>query len=581
MSNRLAQKYTLPLAIFMLLGVCHGRAMSVPVINNCQTEDRVCIYASPNAAADGSGKTSEDPVSIDGAQQLAIDHRRSNPSGRISVILRGGRYELKSPINITPEISGEGNGGIEYINYPGEQPVLTGATAVGGWVQYKGGIYSSKTAFPFRQLFIDGQWAQRARTPGNGNYFRLKRWYLNKEGNQKDPGNQRLVLNAADVTGGLSPGVEIHVQRVFNVDIYKVADVRTVNGESIARFDEPGATLAYSRAYPQKLDNQAYHLEGSLDFVDEDGEWYQDNRHVLYLKWKSLSDLQRASVRAPRLQNLMIISGRADKPVTNVRISGIHFAETTWTEPDRAGFIPGQGAFYTATKEESIVPGAISIHYASRLHIDHNLFYNLGGAGIVSSEGLTDSSIESNEFHDIAGGGIVLAAKRLRNPAPDQMTSNISVIGNSLSRIGKDYPGSVAIIATYVRNLLVKDNAIRNVPYTGISVGWGWTKERTVMANNAVISNTVDAAMSMLSDGAALYFLSNQPNSIVKDNQISNIRLSPWAVAPFMGAIYLDAGSSGISLENNSIRNIGAINERNHELFNQRGNPPIRSLPNR
>ena len=44
--------------------------------------------------------------------------------------------------------------------------------------------------------------------------------------------------------------------------------------------------------------------------------------------------------------------------------------------------------------------------------------------------------------------------------------------------------------------------------YTGISVGFGWTKSTTAMTNNKINWNKIHNIAQLLSDGGAIYTLS-------------------------------------------------------------------------
>ena len=46
---------------------------------------------------------------------------------------------------------------------------------------------------------------------------------------------------------------------------------------------------------------------------------------------------------------------------------------------------------------------------------------------------------------------------------------------NDVRRTGAEYSGSVGIWGGYLIDGLVEGNTVRDTPYSGISVGWGWT----------------------------------------------------------------------------------------------------------
>ena len=70
----------------------------------------------------------------------------------------------------------------------------------------------------------------------------------------------------------------------------------------------------------------------------------------------------------------------------------------------------------------------------------------------------------------------------------------------------------------------IEHNYVYNVPYTGISVGYGWTDEENAMKNNIIANNEIRRAMAILTDGAGIYTLSKQPGTIIKENYIHDFK---------------------------------------------------------
>ena len=62
--------------------------------------------------------------------------------------------------------------------------------------------------------------------------------------------------------------------------------------------------------------------------------------------------------------------------------------------------------------------------------------------------------------------------------------------------------------------------------------------------------------MSLLSDGGAIYTLSKQPGTAIVENYIFKIARSPWAGDFGISGIYLDEGSSLITLTNNLLESV-------------------------
>jgi hypothetical protein len=144
------------------------------------------------------------------------------------------------------------------------------------------------------------------------------------------------------------------------------------------------------------------------------------------------------------------------------------------------------------------------------------------------------------------------------NPSDTRLDITGNVIRNNLvTQAGKQYEGSVGILAGYTAGTVIEHNEISYIPYSGINVGWGWAFASTQLQNNLVRYNNIHHVVTLLEDGAGIYTLSKQPGSFISDNYIHDIRGSPWRGfdAPVAG-IYLDEGSSSITVQNNVVENV-------------------------
>ena len=65
--------------------------------------------------------------------------------------------------------------------------------------------------------------------------------------------------------------------------------------------------------------------------------------------------------------------------------------------------------------------------------------------------------------------------------------------------------GCVAICAGYVSDINIEHNTIRDVSYTGISLGWGWNRDEVCMKNNRVHANLIYNYAQHMYDCAGIY----------------------------------------------------------------------------
>ncbi len=105
--------------------------------------------------------------------------RTKGLKGPTRVLLRRGTYRIAEAIELTAKDSGAPGRPVIYAAYPSEQPVISGGRRISGWKKGKDGLWVARVPavadgnWRFRQLFVNGERRQRARTPnvGEGYYY--------------------------------------------------------------------------------------------------------------------------------------------------------------------------------------------------------------------------------------------------------------------------------------------------------------------------------------------------------------------------------------------------------------------------
>jgi hypothetical protein len=128
-------------------------------------------------------------------------------------------------------------------------------------------------------------------------------------------------------------------------------------------------------------------------------------------------------------------------------------------------------------------------------------------------------------------------------------------------------------LVTYTTQATVSHNEVYNLPYSGMSLGYGWGsndaggnpdyKNRglynyqpiydtpTTAKNNLVVGNLVRDAMRVGGDGGCIYNLSANPGTVLKENYCLNTHAG-------LGALYSDEGSKYLTWSNNVAENSGS-----------------------
>src|SRR5690349_15912853 len=100
------------------------------------------------------------------ARDAARAQRRAGNTGTLTIRISDGVYYLSDTLVLTPLDSNT-----TWEAEPGARPVLSGGRVISGWKKGQGPRWTADATGPeFRQLFISGRRAQRARTPNFGFY---------------------------------------------------------------------------------------------------------------------------------------------------------------------------------------------------------------------------------------------------------------------------------------------------------------------------------------------------------------------------------------------------------------------------
>jgi len=546
------------------------------------------------AGRDEAAGTAADPLSLTAAQRRARELRRLAPAPLtepVHIILRGGIYALGDAWTVRPEDSGTAASPTVFEAAPGEKPTFSGGIRVTGWKKLEaaspglpaaavGQVWTAaapridERPFAFRQLWIGGHKAARARTPNDGTMARLLEWDVAKE--------EAWIAARTDVAGDLSTAELVIYQQWENAYL-RIASFDAVGGRTRIRFRSPESRVQFEHPWPAPIMTDTYRapyfLANALCFLDQPGEWFHDPKNGVVYYWpRPGEDLTQAEVVAPTRETLLIVSGSLDRPVVHVQFKGLGFAHTTWLRPTESGHVPHQaGMFMTeayklrpkGTTETRTLdnqawvgrpPGAVEVRAAHDVRFERCTFEHLASAGFDAELGIRASSVEGCVFRDIGGNGIQFGKFQDGGiethvpylPADDrEVCAGDRFANNVVTDCGNEDWGCPGITVGYAREITIEHNEVSDLPYTGISVGWGWTKQPTVLRDNIVRANHVHHIARILYDTAGIYMLAAQPGSVVSGNRIHDLVMGPYTAKPHWGYIYLDEGSSHTSVRDN------------------------------
>ncbi|TDS80767.1 hypothetical protein CLV52_1336 [Amnibacterium kyonggiense] len=581
-----------------VLGSPGAAASAAPVH---RTHTRV-IVVSPHGSDRGAG-TSRSPLrTLQAAQGWARTAAKHGDA--VTVQLRGGTYRLAKPLDFGPGDSGRKGAPITWTAAPGQHPVISGGTAVRGWRPADAGsgvwVASVPKGRDSRQLYKDGAAVPRAS-------IQIQRSAISVT----DTGFTITDPALAARLDGLPDQrrIEVESQDSFT-DRY--APVASISGTTVTmqqpawRMNNWGYdTLAKPFAGGTLL------LENSRSFLQE-GQWYLDPQHgKLYYRAKAGERPADSSFVLPQLQSLVRISGTLARPVHDLAFSGIAFSYSTWLSPSTSigyadqqngAFIPKaypQPADYLTSCQSGCkefegarngwhqMPAAVQVAAATRVRFSDDAFTHLGQVGLgigndVNANGrgtgLAASSVtvHHNLFTDLGGAGVVVGgiSPDAHHPRDRRMTvRDVTLDNNLVTDVAKDYKEMSGILSTYVTHAVIAHNEVSNLAYDGIDVGWGWGANDpggsndyrtrglyayqpvyttpTTLKDTVVEDNLIHGTKKVFHDGGSLYNLSANPGAVYSGNYIyDNLHTV---------GLYLDEGSRYVTMRKNVVQDSGVF----------------------
>lgn len=512
------------------------------------------VYVSPTGRDSGPGTAAHPFKTLEHARDQ-VRGAKSKALGDIHVRLMSGTYQLTRTFSLTAEDSGREGHRIIYEAAPGAHPVISGGKQITGWTKAdsSGRVYKAKIGdLDTRQLYVDGELQTRARGAKDPSGFSKT--------------STGYTFTDASISDYARPS-DLEVVSSWGWKLQRCS-VESISGSTM-NMQQPCWDNAHLQE-GQEIQSPTW-LENARELLDTPGEWYVDKgRGEVYYMPKDGQDLSRANVTVPVVQDLVDLNGTRAKPVTHVSFQGITFSYSTWLAPSSPeGLIEGQAGFRMVGKDNpdfdstrlnwKKTPGAVNVSHGQQIGFTGNTFTHLGAVGLNLNTGSQNTGITGNVFREIAATGIQVGGVEWGDAHPDDprdVTKNTTVSNNVVTKVADQYNGSVGILAGYTDSTVITHNKVYDLPYSGISVGWGWgmtdkggnsaypgnagipvSDTPTISRNNVVTDNEIGDIMRSQADGGGVYTLSANPGGKVSGNYIHGVPEHAY------GAVYHDEAS--------------------------------------
>ncbi len=511
------------------------------------------LYVSPNGKDTNNGSKSA-PFATLAAANAAVKSLRSQMKGDIVIHVASGIYPISQPLVIGVDGGGANGYRVIYRGDSDNMPVISGGVQITGWTK-DGNIWSAPcNVDDTRTLYINDNPAVRARSK-----------YLYKFTSSYVKGGTGYTSDGLIVKHNNFPVLsnQDDVELVFDSEWmhhrYPVASITYGSGQAILEMQQPYwnklfSISGYNVNFP--TEGKGFYLENAIELLDEPGEFYfdRDAKRIYYYPFPE-ENMETAKCYVGVTETLVQITG-TDKStrVDGLTFENIQFKYGAWNDVSTTGLLSNQADCLRDTNNPTNfvqMPSQVRVEYAQNITFRGCVFACLGSTALGLPNAVSDVVIDGNVFKDISGIAISVGWTKQDKNMPGNMArpTRIDITNNVIRRIGYEFRCSPAVVAYYVSYVRIMHNDIADVPYTGISLGWGWGQDIKECTNNLIAYNKIVNVTNPTHDGAHIYTLSPNYNTYINNN---------WCVGSGdqRGGIYPDEGSAYMNIFHNVVEDM-------------------------
>ena len=314
--------------------------------------------------------------------------------------------------------------------------------------------------------------------------------------------------------------------------------------------------FALSGRYGESSSAAKYYLTGVPNMFSSPSEWYLDRKEgiVYYIPRDESETCDTVEAFAPVADKLFVVHGE-DIRIRNFELTCTRgdYASTHLVEQQKETFRDEKVQFGSDEQSVCGAPGAIYFENANRCSLSGCSVHGVGVHAIEVGRGCRHVRIENNEIYDICAGGIRIEGGE-HGCGEALVTSDCVIRKNHIHDCGKRYEAGCGVLVMHSSNNEISENEIHDLAYTGISVGWVWGYAESSTYGNIIRGNHIyNIGNGSLSDMGGIYTLGRQSGTVISENRVHDVKCLEYGA----WGIYLDEGSSDITVENNVVWGTG------------------------
>lgn len=510
------------------------------------------LVVSPDGDDNNSGTLSK-PLKTPAGAKEKLKALKNTDCGTITVWFREGTYTLKNEL----EFNADDCENVIYRSYPNEEVNFSGAIEISDWTDGELNTLNALVAdvdtenLYFRSLFNGEKRLEISKWPKKGSFTVENS--LMEDAFDKNSDTGFFALHAAFFAKKSQvknfqnlQDVNVRIMHKWCDDILPLHSVSKQTGR--IELKKPAAMTIVEG------DNFVY--ENVKEAVSRAGEWYLDRSEgkLYYIPFENETK-DNLTLYAPVTEKLISING-----ASGIQFSGINFINTDWD------FVSGsvwntnldnthplyKNIEYNPTHPQAAyeTPAVIDIKNATGIDFINCEFKNISNTAIIFGADTTECNVTSCLFDHIGGNAIFINGNRVI-PAT---TNNIDITDCHIKYYGRIYNNSIGVLLIDATDCNIVNNEIHDGWYTAVSVGWVWGYNENPTNNIKVKNNLIyNIGNGWLSDMGGIYTLGIQPDTVLSGNVIYNVGCYDGNTGYGGWGIYLDEGSSEITVEKNLV----------------------------